>query len=148
MTTKTSETKVMTDRLLTNIVTSPNMLSVRFVGVLTALWGIWSLIPHDSQQGLIASLNIPTAWLPVLAAVGLYLTRIWPQANLPGPPQTLTDAVEPGDPLLADTQPAEDHDAEWLEAIQTVYPAMAEAQLERLRKVRALVRQKSLTPQP
>ncbi len=144
MTTPTpAQTKVLSARLMTNIVTAPNMLTVKFVGVLTLLWGAWSSLPEATQQELIAGLNIPTKWLPYLAALGVIIARVWPQLNMPAPPAeppTLTEVVPDSIPI-ADTAAL---DAEWAEALKTVYPKMTDEQLDRLLKVRALVRSKSV----
>ncbi len=140
-----AQTTVLKDRLLTNIVSAPNMLTVKFVGLMTILWSVWASFPEATQQELIAGLNIPTKWLPYLAALGVVIARVWPQLNMPAPadPPTLTEVVPDSIPI-ADTAAL---DAEWAEALKTVYPKMTDEQLDRLLKVRALVRSKSV-PQP
>ncbi len=140
-----AQTTVLKDRLLTNIVSLPNMLSVKYGAIVLAIWGAWSAFPKESQDALIASLHIPTGWLPALTFLGFVITRVWPQLNMPAPadPPTLTEVVPESIPI-ADTAAL---DAEWAEALQTVYPKMTDEQLDRLLKVRALVRSKSV-PQP
>ncbi len=136
------------DRLANNIAASPNMLSVRLIAALTVLWGLWSAIPKESQEYVIAALNIPTGWLPVIAAVGLYLTRIWPQPSLTAAPPAAPeeDAGEPTlppselPPVLTGEVGQVPVDEAIDKALRLIYgDRMAEREIERIKATTALV---------
>lgn len=140
-----AQTRIMKDRLLTNIVNLPNMLSVKYGAILLGIWGAWSAVPKDSQDALIASLNIPTGWLPALTFLGLLITRVWPQLNTPAPPAeppVLTDVVPDTIPIAA--PPANDDAIE--QAMRLIYgDRMTEREIERVKATIALIRQASST---
>lgn len=102
------------ERLAFNVANSPKRASVVTNWAIGGIAAVLALVTPEQRDAMLAALPIAPVWLPLIAAAVVFVTQMWPQFNLPVPPEpsdeavvkTVGEAVPPSDNPKTVTMPA------------------------------------------